>query len=59
MHTYGERDGIKFRINHDGPLGMETIMAIEKMVGLASKIKFKNTNEHNHRQTASKPSHKK
>lgn len=37
MHTYGEHSGVKFRINHDGPMSMETLQAIKKMVTLVSK----------------------
>jgi hypothetical protein len=43
MHTFGEKNGVKFRVNHDRPLSMESIALIEKMVSLASKIK---SNEH-------------
>lgn len=46
MNSYGEMNGVKFRVNHNGPLNNETYKAIKKMVCLASKIKT-NPNDSN------------
>lgn len=37
MHVFGERNGVKFRVNCEGPPSIETMNAINKMVELVSK----------------------
>lgn len=37
MHVFGEINGVKFRVNCDGPPSLEVMNAIKKMVQLVSK----------------------
>jgi hypothetical protein len=39
MCVYGEHNGVKFRVQAEKPLSVETIKAIKKMVELVSKQK--------------------
>ncbi len=50
MHTFGTRNGVNFRITHEGNLDLKTLAAINKMVELLTKPK---TNEQ-HRQAVKK-----
>lgn len=56
MTTYGQQNGIKFRVQHQGPLSIETVQAIKKMIDLINKSDGKNGQTHN-LQTSEKPSH--